>query len=262
MARWLADQVPEWITGPLFIVGLPALMLLLQRLVHKRMPHWREGEHNDATGIMLSVAAVVYSVSIGLCVVTLWQALADGRAATAAEADNLAAIASGSRVCDATVRDRIHAEVIAYNRDVVAHWSLRIHGKPTPEVAADLDQLTDTVGAVRPATEPQRAYVQDATARLARAAELRSTAIRLARDEQLPNVLWVAVLGGSLVVLGLCLTCGVQDGVIRRILMVGVAAVLGTNLFLVEEMNYPFYGSVSVGPDAYVTVVTELEHDG
>ena len=262
MARWLADKVPEWITGPLFIVGLPLLMLLLQWLVHRCVPRWRKGEHNDAISIILSVTAVVYSVAIGLCVVTLWQDLADGRAATAAEADNLAAIAAGSRVCDVPTRNRIRGEVIAYDQDVVAHWSLRIHGEPTPEVTTDLDRLTDTIAALRPTTDPQRAYVQDATARVARAVELRSAAIRLARDEQLPDVLWTAVLGGSLVVLGLCLTCGVQDGVIRRILMVGVAAVIGTNLFLVEELNYPFYGKVSVGPDAYVAVVAELEHDG
>jgi len=60
-------------------------------------------------------------------------------------------------------------------------------------------------------------------------------------------------------VLGLCLTCGVRDGVLRRVLLVGVTATVGINLFLVVELNYPFYGSVSIQPDAYANVVAALD---
>jgi hypothetical protein len=259
MGKWLADAVPEWVTGPILIVGLPLLMLLLQRLVHRRAPHWRRGAHNDATGIMVSVAAVVYSVAIGLCVVTLWQRLEDARAATETEATNLSALAEGSRVCVPATRDRIRAGVIAYNQDVVDAWTARIHGEATPKVGADLDLLVDTVGQIRPDTEAQRAYVDNAMVRLTRATELRATSIRVARDQRLPALLWFAVLGGSVVVLALCLTCGVRDDAIRKILIGGVTATVGINLFLVIELNYPFYGAISVKPDSYANVVGTLE---
>ena len=71
-------------------------------------------------------------------------------------------------------------------------------------------------------------------------------------------MLWVAVLGGSVVVLGLCLTCGVKDAALRRILLTGVTATVGINLFLVIELNYPFYGDISIGPDSYSDVVSML----
>ncbi len=79
---------------------------------------------------------------------------------------------------------------------------------------------------------------------------MRTVAVRLATDQQLPDILWVAVLGGSVVVLALCLTCGVRDGVLRRVLLVGVTAVVGINLFLVVDLNYPFYGSIRIHPTA------------
>jgi hypothetical protein len=258
MARWIALNVPEWFSIVLFLGGLPGLMLLLQRLVRRTFPRWERGEHNDAAGVMLSAAVVVYSVAIGLCVVTLWGKLDDAQRATQAEATNLMAVAEGSRVFDAAVQDQIRGGVIAYNRDVVDRWSLRIRGEAQLQVARDLDGLVATVAQLQPQTQAQRAFVDDAVTRLARASELRITAVRQARDQQLPDVLWVAVLGSSVVVLALCLTCGVRDGMLRRILLTGVSATVGINLFLVIELNYPFYGSIRVGPDSYADVVSAL----
>jgi hypothetical protein len=260
MARWIALNVPEWVSILVFLGGLPAAMLLLQTLVRRTFPRWERGEHNDAAGVMLSAAVVVYSVAIGLCVVTLWGKLDDAQRATQAEATNLAAVAEGSRVCDAAVRDKIRSGVIAYNRDVVDRWSLRIRGETQVRVSNDLDGLVQTVAQLRPQTQAQRAFVDDAMSRLTRESELRDVSVRLARDQQLPDVLWVAVLGGSVVVLALCLTCGVRDGTLRRILLIGVTATVGINLFLVIELNYPFYGTIRVGPDSYANVVSLLSH--
>jgi hypothetical protein len=262
MAKWLASDVPEWITGTFLLVGLPALVVFLQSVVHKRAPHWRRGDHNDATGIMLSAAVVVYSVAIGLCVVTLWGKLDDARRATEAEATNLAAVAGGSGVFGAPVQDRIRAGVIAYNRDVVDRWPERIRGDSSASVGRDLDGLVEAVRELKPETEAQRAFVDDAVARLAHAIELRATSVRLAREQQLPDILWIAVLGGSVIVLGLCLTCGIQDRALRGILLAGVAATVGINLFLVVELNYPFYGDIAIRPDSYLNVITALEQAG
>ena len=256
--RWFALNVPEWVSILIFLGGLPALMLILQVLVRRMFPHWERGEHNDAAGVMLSAAVVVYSVAIGLCVITLWGKLDDAQRATQAEATNLVAVAEGSRVCDAAVQERIRSEVIAYNRDVVDRWALRIRGEPQPQVGQDLDGLVATVAQLEPQTQAQRAFVDDAVNRLTRASELRVSSVRLAHDQQLPGVLWVAVLGGSVVVLALSLTCGVRDGALRRILLTGVTATVGINLFLVAELNYPFYGDIRVGPDSYVNAVSML----
>jgi Protein of unknown function (DUF4239) len=258
MAKWLAAEAPEWLVLLVFAGGLPGLMLVFETWVHRWAPHWRRGEHNDATGIMLSSAAVVYSVAMGLCVVTLWEERNDASRAVEAEALNLAAVAEGGRVFDSPVRERIQRGVLDYNQDVLDSWPERIQGEASPTVSTALDDLVATVAALRPSTEAQRAYVTDATNRLARETELRALVVRLARDQQLPDTLWVSVLAGSAVVLALCLTCGIRDGALRRILVSGVAVTVGVNLFLVVELNYPFYGNVRVRPDSYQAVVADL----
>jgi hypothetical protein len=259
MVKWIAGEVPEWVTLLVLAIGLPAVMLELESRVHRWVPHWRRGDHNDATGIMLSTAAVVYSVSMGMCVVTLWESRIEARAAVEAEAVNLAAVAEGARVCDSPVPAEIKAGVLEYNRDVIAAWADRLASKPAPEVGADLDMLVATVGRITPRTEAQRAFVEDAVRRLARATELRVHAVRLAHEEQLPNVLWISVLTGSIVVLSLCVTCGIRDDRLRRVLVAGVAATIGVNVFLALELNYPFEGGVRIEPESYQQVVEQLE---
>jgi hypothetical protein len=262
MGKWLAAELPEWVTLIALVIGLPALMLLLESLVHRRLPHWRRGEHNDATGIMLSAAAVVYSVAMGLAVVTLWEERNDARSVTEAEAMNLMAVAEGGRVCDPQVRAALDAGVLAYNRDVLAAWPDRVEGRSVPAVGAALESLVVTVGGITPQTEAQEAFVHDAMERLSRATELRAEAVRLAHDQQLPNVVWISVLTGSMVVLSLCVTCGIRDDMLRRVLVAGVAATIGVNVFLAVELNYPFAGTVRIEPESYQDVVAHLERRG
>jgi len=261
VARWLASDVPEWIAAALFLIVLPIVMVFVQIWVHRRVPRWRDGASNDVAGIMLSAAVVAYSIAVGLCVVTLWGKVDEARRATEAESTNLLALSGGAGVFGGAVQEQIRAGVIAYNRDVVDHWSQRIHGDASDAVRHDLSGLVTTVGALRPETDPQRAFVDNAVLRLSRAAELRATSVRLAQEQQLPDVLWIVVLGGSVIVLSLSLTCGVRDGTMRAILLAGVTATVGINLFLVTELNYPFYGDVAIGPDSYRSVITTLEQE-
>jgi hypothetical protein len=261
MARWLASDVPEWVVGVLFLIVLPALVVLSQALVHKWAPQWRRGEHNDAAGIILGASAVAYSVAIGLCVVTMWDKYDEAKEAIEAEAMNLGALADGSGVFEAPVQRRIQEGVIAYNRDAVEQWAGRTRGEASVTSSRDLALLHETVGQLRPESHAQRAFVDDAVARLASAVELRATSLRLARDEQLPDVLWIAVLGGSAIVLGLCLTTGIPDSALRRVLIFGLAAIVGINLFLVVELNYPFHGEFAIRPDSFTEVTTSIERD-
>jgi hypothetical protein len=259
MARWLASDVPEWAAAAFFLIVLPVVMVFVQIWLHRRVPRWRKGESNDVAGIMLSAAVVAYSIAVGLCVVTLWGKVDEARGATEAEATNLLALVGGTGVFGTPVQEQIRAGVIAYNRDVVDNWPQRIHGDASDAVRHDLSGLATTVGGLRPETHAQRAFVEDAVGRLAHAAELRATSVRLAQEQQLPGVLWIAVLGGSVIVLCLSLTCGVRDSAMRAVLLAGLTATVGINLFLVAELNYPFYGDVAIGPDSYQDVVTTLE---
>jgi hypothetical protein len=79
-----------------------------------------------------------------------------------------------------------------------------------------------------------------------------------ADDRRMSDVMWLGVLVSTASILGMCLFFGLDDALLRRILLGLSSAVIATNLFLVIEMNYPYYGSFAVSPAAYEHAVADL----
>jgi hypothetical protein len=255
---WLVRDVPAWVVCAVLLVGLPLMMLVLDVALHRKLPHRRLSRHNVVTGVIVSVVGVAYGVMIGLCVVSLWEGFDDAEQTTRNEAANLAALVPGSRVFDEATQRSITDAVIRYDTDVTTAWHGRIRGIPSPAVSADLAALAATIGSLRPATAAQQSFVDDAVARLARGQELRQICLFEVDDQQMSGVMWMGVLASTTAILGLCLFFGVEDDVVRRVLLVMATAVIATNLFLVVQLNYPYYGSFAVGPDNYVETVAAL----
>lgn len=258
MTLWFVRNVPSWLVAVLLIAGLPAVMLGLDRLIHRRMPHRRLGRHNEVTAAVVSTVGVFYGVMISLCVVWLWDGVTEVEETTRAEAANLAALVPASRVFDAATERRVAGAVIEYNTDLVRRWDLRREGHPNAQVTADLHRIVDTIRPLRPTTTAQQSFVEDAVVRLVRAQELRQQSLLEARRQQMSPALWFGVIGMTTMFLVLLLLFGLDDPVLRPSLIVLATGVVAINLFLIVQMNYPYYGTFAVGPDSYRDVLDDL----
>jgi hypothetical protein len=243
---WLVRDVPAWLVGTVLILGLPGLTLTLDVLIHRTMPHRRLDRHNAVTGVIVSVVGVAYAIVIGLCVVSLWDGYTAAEDTVREEAVNLTALIPASAVFDAQTRQQISDDVVRYESDLITDWNAR---------------LTAVVGALQPATEAQKAFVHQAIDKIGRAEQYHHDSDAEADDQRMSNVMWLGVLVSTASILGMCLFFGLDDGLLRRILLTLSSAVIATNLFLIIEMNYPYYGSLSVTPAAYEHVIADLRRD-
>jgi len=258
---WLVRDLPAWLVGGLLIVGLPAVTLGMDQLIHRTLPHKRLGPHNEVTGVIVSVVGVAYAIVIGLCVVSLWEGYTAAKDNSRDEAANLTALVPAGAVFDAQVQQRISADVVRYESDLVADWNARREQGSERRRTADLSELTATVVALQPATESQRAFVREAVERIGRAEVYHHDSDAEADDQRMSDVMWFGVLLSTAAIVAMSLFFGLDDGAVRRILLVLSSAVIATNLFLVIEMNYPYYGSFAVTPDAYEQVIVDLRAD-
>lgn len=258
MELWLVREVPAWLVGLALIAGLPAVVLGCDVLIHRTIPHRRLDRHNPVTGAIVAVVGVAYAVIIGLCVVTLWEGQSDAEHTVRREATNVTALVASSRVFGPDAQRRVTDAVVAYQQDLVDEWPDRRAGRPGRQSTAGLAGLADTIGALRPDTEAQRAFVEQAVNRIGLAQELHQQSLSEAEDRQMSVVMWIGVLGATLAILGMCLLFGLDDSLLRRILLALTSAVIATNLYLIVEMNYPYQGSFAVTPDSYEQVVLEL----
>ncbi|MEV4702904.1 hypothetical protein [Actinoplanes sp. NPDC049316] len=258
MELWLVRDVPAWLVGTVLIIALPAVTLGLDRLIRRTLPHKRLGPHNEVTGVIVSVVGVAYAIVIGLCVVSLWEGYTDAKDNSRDEAANLAALIPAGAVFGPATQQKITDDVIRYESDIVADWHTRREQGPERRRTADLDELTATVGALQATTEAQRAFVLDAVERIGRAEAYHHDSDAEADDQRMSDVMWLGVLLSTAVIIAMSLFFGLDDNMLRRILLVLCSAVIATNLFLIIEMNYPYFGSFAVTPDAYEQVIADL----
>jgi hypothetical protein len=258
---WLVRDVPAWLVGTVLILGVPALVLALDVLIHRRLSHQRLDRHNDVTGVIVSLVGVAYAIVIGLCVVSLWEGYTDAKDAVREEAASITAIIPGSVVFDEQTRQAVTEGVIRYESDLVADWEARHEHGTERQRTADLDDLARTIGALRPATDAQRFFVNHAIDRIGRAEQYHHDSDAEADDSRMSPTMWFGVLVSTVAVLTMCLFFGLSDGAVRRILLIAASTVIATNLFLVIEMNYPYYGAFAVTPDAFLNVIEDLRQD-
>lgn len=261
MELWLVRDVPAWLVAAVLIVGLTALTLGLDVLIHRTLPHRRLDRHNAVTGVIVSVVGVAYAIVIGLCVVSLWDGYTAAEDTVRDEAVNLTALIPASAVFDAQTQQHILDDVVRYEAELLTDWNTR-HAQGTGrQRVADLSRLTAIVGSLRPTTEAQRAFVYQAIEKIGRAEQYHHDSDAEADDQHMSHVMWLGVLVSTVAILGMCLFFGLDDGALRRILLTLSSAVIATNLFLIIEMNYPYYGSFSVTPAAYEHAIAALQRD-
>ncbi|MFI5843092.1 hypothetical protein ACIA8K_25620 [Catenuloplanes sp. NPDC051500] len=101
-------------------------------------------------------------------------------------------------------------------------------------------------------------FTLDALQRIGRAEQFHHDNDAEADDQRVSGVMWFGVLTSTAAILGMLLFFGLSDSTVRRALLVLASAVIATNLFLIVEMSYPYYGSFAVRPDAYQHVIEDL----
>ncbi|MFH9573778.1 hypothetical protein [Streptomyces sp. NPDC017230] len=251
-------DLPLWAAALLILGGVPVVAVLLQALMRKLVPPPRAKTHNDVAGFLVAVIGVVYAVTIGFSVDDQWENFAEVRHSSAQEAYTVGAVVRGAVVMGADDQRDLAEAVVAYNRAVVAWWpeDLGRAGQSRAEQRA-LAHLFDTVGGLRPANEPQRAYVDEAMSRLLDVSVLNAQRHSRAERAHLRTPMWIAVLLTSAVTLFFSLLFGLESPWLHYTMIAGVGVVIGVNLFLLMMLEYPLAGALSVSPSNF-TETTEV----
>ena len=65
--------------------------------------------------------------------------------------------------------------------------------------------------------------------------------------------MWIAILIASAITIMFALLFGLESARLHYVMVAGLAALIGTNLFLVAELNYPYRGG-------YLGAADQLPH--
>jgi Protein of unknown function (DUF4239) len=259
---WIYDY-PSWIIGPLFVTVFVAVtwigIFLTRRTVHSWLH--RDEHTNEMVGSALANFFVLYGILLGLLAVATYQNYANVGDIVDKEASSLSALYRDLSAYPQPVRSQLQDGLREYTRYTIGEgWDEQRRGIVPRGGSNLITSVLQVLLTFNPSTEREK---------IVHAETLRqyNTKVEFGRARLssvttgLPAVLWWVVAFGALMNI---ILIWMQDMEIHVHLILGavLASILGAVIFLIAELDNPFRGEVSVGPDSIARVYETVMKPG
>ena len=258
MMYWIYDY-PGWVIGLLFCATLVAFTWIGIFLTRATVHSWlhREKRANEMVGLALSSYFVLFGLLLGLLAVATYQNYSNVDDIVTNEASSLAALYREISSLPQPSRGQLQQRLREYTRYTIEEgWAQQRKGiVPKGEVVRS-GLLIRSLLDFEPSNDKEKLIYEDALRQSDHRNEL--SRARLSNvTTGLPTVLWWVVVAGAAINIVLI---WMQDMEVHVHLILGtaLASILGLVIFLIAELDNPFRGAISIGPDAIARVYEDV----
>jgi hypothetical protein len=257
---WIYD-VPSWLLCLILVAGFAggaAGGLLATRGLVRRLFGPAPGA-NEVVSYYVGAFGVFYGLTLGLIAVATWQNFADLDRLVAEEAATLQVLDRSVTWYPPPVRGELRRRLLDYAEFVIRdEWPAQRRGIVPEAAQARLAAVEGSLVAFEPATAGQQVVHAETLRAYARYLELRRERRYGAAATGLPAVVWYVLLVGAVLSVALpCLFVLPRVGG-HLVLTVVLAGFVGLLIFLIADMDRPYRGDFSVGPDAFEAVRQQM----
>jgi hypothetical protein len=250
------------VVGGVAIVGGSLLLTLLAIVIIRRLiSHQTLARHNDVAGFVYATTGVTYAVVLAFVVIAVWENYSATREVTDREASAVGALYRMANGFSEPHRAEAQEALLGYAEAVVdEEWpAMEDEEAPSPRTSAALDDLyavyaqSDLVAAVN-----QEQY-GESLQQLNEVSVTRRGRI-LASNSGLPEVLWLVLVGGGVLVVAFAFLFGVESPYSQAAIMGALTVTISMLLFVVIDAQHPFRGGFRVEPEAMELVLDQFGH--
>ena len=258
MMYWIYDY-PGWVIGLLFCATLVAFTWIGIFLTRATVHSWlhREKRANEMVGLALSSYFVLFGLLLGLLAVATYQNYSNVDDIVTNEASSLAALYREISSLPQPIRSELQQRLREYTRYTIEEgWAQQRKGiVPKGEVVRS-GLLIRSLLDFEPSNDKEKLIYEDALRQSDHRNEL--SRARLSNvTTGLPTVLWWVVVAGAAINIVLIWMQDMEVHV-HMILGAALASILGLVIFLIAELDNPFRGEISIGPDAIARVYEDV----
>ncbi|HEY2159166.1 MAG TPA: DUF4239 domain-containing protein [Isosphaeraceae bacterium] len=243
-------DLPTWllaivIIGP--IVGLSnGAMLLTRRWVRAHCADSREVVSYFFTGV-----GTIYAVLLAMIAVAAWENYSQMDELVTQEASEALNVYRDMQGLPRPFRDRVRGLLAEYVRVVIEEeWPEMRQGRRTRASDRVIDGILTEIVTYRPTEPGESVMYQESFQTMNRVLGLRRKRLMAVELGLLPE-LWMVVLVGGFLNIGLSLLIATKDIRLDLILTTAFSLMIGIMVFLIFALDHPFWGEVSVKPEAF-----------
>jgi hypothetical protein len=253
---WLL-QLPAWLVAFLVVVITVAFSVAGLIATRRLISQERLEKVSTASEPVFTLAGVLYAVLVAFVVVVVWEQFDQAEKATQSEATAIADLLRDSEGLPAAAQPAVQTSLTAYTRSVVDEEYPRMRrGDSVDQQSAELTQVWHSYLRAEPVTQSQIAFYRESLSRLDELGSARKVRLSGSEDE-IPNELWVLLLGGGALMLAFTYMYATSDVVLHGALIGLAAALMAFVLYLIFALEHPFVGTLAVHEGPYLQVLED-----
>jgi hypothetical protein len=255
---WIYDY-PSWVIGLLFcgtFVGFTWVGIFLTRVTVHSWLH-QEKRANEMVGLALSSYFVLFGLLLGLVAVATYQNYANVSVIVNNEASSLAALYREISSLPQPSRDQLQQRLREYTRYTIEEgWAQQRKGIVPKGEAVRSGLLVRSLLDFEPSNEREEIIYGDALRQSVHRNQLSQARLSNVTTGLPPVLWWVVAVGAAINIILIWMQD--MEVHVHMILGAALASILGLVIFLIAELDNPFRGQVSIGPDAIARVYEDI----
>lgn len=246
-----------WLLGLLLVGTLVLLAVSGNLLARRRFGLEVLKGNNEVAGFLYGVIGVLYAVLLGFTAIIVWERFDDAQAGVDQEANALADLYRGAQAFPDDVRTELQAQLRAYARIVAEkEWPAMAEGRSSPEMWDIYNSLWEAYRVFQPETDHQRVWYAQSLTELNLLGDRRRLRLLSSRSAGIPDVMWVALVGGGLVTIGFSFLFGTTSAKAQVLMTSSLAITIALVLFSITALAQPFAGITRVEPESFHQVAS------
>jgi hypothetical protein len=256
---WIYD-IPNWLFFLICNTALALLSLLILIFVKKVITPWLKitDVSNDMLNYFIAAIGTLYSITLGLIAVGTWENYNKISQLANDEAASIAALYHDVSFYPDGTKDSLQAALKTYTRFVIDEaWPQQQKGMVPTKGNLLINNFQSTHYGFQPTSSKEQSIHNEALGQFNNLILIRRN--RLASiGAGLPNTLWTVIFTGAFVLIFLFSLFVDENNRLHRLLIICLAFIIGTSIFLIAAMDYPYRGEFSVSPAAFELVYKNM----
>lgn len=210
---------------------------------------------NSTVGWFFSGVSLLYGLLLGLLTVATWGNFSQAQNIASQEAASISVVYRDLSGYPKPQQDQLKKQLRDYTSYIIEKsWPAQRRGMTHSGEGFRLKRFQDSLFTQELRTEGQVVLHSETIGAFNRMVELRRQRIDSIRGS-VPGVLWGVVLFGALITIVFSYFFVVQDYRFHATLTGMLSLMIGLLIFLLVALDHPYWGEVSIGPDAYELIL-------
>ena len=253
-------EIPSWLFFIFCNLFFIVVSLQIRNYVQKKLiSKFNVTEkHNDLLNYFVIALGAFYSITLGLIAVDTWEYFKDSNQLIHNEAANISALYKDLNYYPEEICDKLQTNLKDYTSTIInEEWGSQQRGIIPTQADLPLKKFQNQLYNFNPINIKSQIIHSVAISKFNDLVKLRSNRLN-SITEGLPRELWLVIFTEALLMIFLFSFFVEKNAKIHKLLIVSLGIVIGTTIFLVAVMNFPYRGHFSVNPEAYKLVLNNM----